>query len=182
MSKDTFDEILSLEEKFYDDGYQDGLADGIKAGRIEGRRLGLEKGFEKYVESARLYGKALVWTNRMPLFAQDIKTSDEASPGSNPASTTDGSSTSRKLLPQLPKNQRMAKHIKVLHALAESESLSTANSEEAVSDFDDRLKRAQAKVKIIERMVGEVNEGGVVPVKGGDENIEEAHMRNPGAF
>ncbi|RDL38090.1 Uncharacterized protein BP5553_05523 [Venustampulla echinocandica] len=183
MSKDTFDEILSLEERFYDDGYQDGLADGIKAGRIEGRTMGLEKGFEKYVRSARLYGKALVWANRMPVFSKDAKSSGQTPSESNPASATDdGGSVSRKPLPSLPNNQRLAKHIKVLHALAESGSLSTENTEEAVADFDDRLKRAQAKVKIIERMVGEVNEGGDSgvgkPVQSSGGNIEDANIRN----
>jgi len=58
-------------------------------------------------------------------------------------------------MPSLTDNARLAKHVKVLYALAESESLSTENTEDAVSDFDDRLRRAQAKAKIIERMVGE---------------------------
>merc|ERR1711977_512089 len=62
-------------------------------------------------------------------------------------------------------NQTLAKHLKVLHALAESESLSTENTEEAVSDFDDRLKRAQGKAKIIERIVGE-NQGDATAVAG----------------
>jgi flagellar biosynthesis/type III secretory pathway protein FliH len=65
MPPNTFDEILGLEEQFYDDGYKQGLEDGVKAGRIEGRTFGLEKGFEKYVESGRLYGKSLVWANRI---------------------------------------------------------------------------------------------------------------------
>jgi hypothetical protein len=61
-------------------------------------------------------------------------------------------------LPSLPKSQRLERHLKVLHALSESESLSTENTEEAVSDFDDRLKRAEGKAKIIERLVGEGRE------------------------
>jgi len=36
--------------------------------------------------------------------------------------------------------------------------LSTENTEEAVSEFDDRLKRAEGKAKIIERLVGEGRE------------------------
>jgi len=58
-------------------------------------------------------------------------------------------------LPPLPNNQRLAKHLKMLHALSESASLSTENTEEAVNDFDDRLKRAQAKEKIISKMTGD---------------------------
>ncbi|KAH8821119.1 hypothetical protein F5884DRAFT_75058 [Xylogone sp. PMI_703] len=145
MSLNPFDEVLDLEEQFYNDGYQQGLADGVKAGRIEGRTFGLEKGFEKYLESGRLHGKSLVWVNR-------ISKSEEEK-------NEDGTIQKTSVLPPIPETQRLAKHVKVLYALAESDSLSTENTEEAVSDFDDRLKRAQAKVKIIERMIGETKPG-----------------------
>ncbi|KAL2021782.1 hypothetical protein VTK56DRAFT_6556 [Thermocarpiscus australiensis] len=58
-------------------------------------------------------------------------------------------------LPPLPANPRLGKHIATLYALAETESLSTENTDEAVDEFDDRLRRAQGRAKIIERMVGE---------------------------
>ena len=61
----TFDEVLGLEEQFYEDGFRQGYEDGVKAGRVEGRTFGLEKGFEKYVESGRLHGKSIIWANRM---------------------------------------------------------------------------------------------------------------------
>jgi len=174
MPANTFDDILGLEEKFYDDGYQQGMSDGVKAGRIEGRTFGLEKGFEKYIESGRLYGKSIVWANRSPQALESSvlqKESDAKSP--------DGSSNPDQKLPQLSDHLRLAKHIKVLHALAESESLSTENSEEAVSDFDDRLKRAQAKVKIIERMTGETEKDaeGTKRVQSINSNIEDASLR-----
>jgi hypothetical protein len=62
-------------------------------------------------------------------------------------------------LPPLPDNPRLGKHITTLYALAETESLSIENSDEAVDDFDDRLRRAQGRFKVIERMVGEVENG-----------------------
>ncbi|TVY78250.1 putative ORAOV1 family protein [Lachnellula suecica] len=154
MESGTFDEILGLEEGFYDDGHRQGMADGVAAGRIEGRTFGLEKGFEKYVESGRLYGKSLVWANRIPQLQRNQ--TNPAFPAPNGTSQLSKSTSPLRKLPTLPDNQRMVKHLKVLHALAESESLSTENTEEAVSDFDDRFKRAQAKAKIIERLVGEV--------------------------
>jgi hypothetical protein len=49
----------------------------------------------------------------------------------------------------------MERHIRVLNALAEPESISTGNSEGAVSELEDRFKRAQAKIKIIEKATGE---------------------------
>lgn len=59
-------------------------------------------------------------------------------------------------LPKLPTtNPRLEKHIRTLYALVEASSLSTTNSEESVADFDDRLKRAEGKVKMIEKLVGE---------------------------
>jgi len=45
------------------------------------------------------------------------------------------------------------KNIKMVHALVEPETLSTANTDEAVQDFDDRLKRAQAKAKVVTKMI-----------------------------
>lgn len=173
MPHDTFDEVLGLEEKFYNDGYKQGLTDGIAAGLIEGRKFGLEKGFEKYVESGRLYGKSLIWANRIPQLSS--KTSPNTSPKSN--EVAHDSPAVKLSLPPLQYNPRLVKHVKVLHALAESDSLSTENSEEAVSDFDDRFKRALSKAKIIERMVGEGGvkdgeEGKVAPRN--DENIEDA--------
>jgi len=141
MPPANFDEVLSLEEGFYNHGLEEGKADGVKAGRIEGRTFGLEKGFEKYVESGRLFGKALVWANRLPQ--------------NTPKPSDSTSSSATQSLPPLVDHQRLFKHVKVLHALSESGSLSTENTEDAVSDFDDRLKRSQGKVKIIERITGE---------------------------
>lgn len=133
IDHDPFDDLLGLEDQFYNEGYTLGAAEGAKAGRIEGRVFGLEKGFEKYMEAGRLHGRSIVLAGRFP---QDAATQ----------TTT---------LPHLSNNPRLEKHIRVLYALSEPASLSTDNSEEAVSDFDDRLKRALAKLKIIERLVGE---------------------------
>ncbi|KAK5992269.1 hypothetical protein PT974_05670 [Cladobotryum mycophilum] len=36
---------------------------------------------------------------------------------------------------------------------AEPDTLSTQNTDEAVQDFDDRVKRAQGKAKIVERII-----------------------------
>jgi hypothetical protein len=161
MQSNVFDEVLGLEEQFYDDGFQQGLTDGVKAGQIEGRTFGLEKGFEKYVESGRLYGKSLIWANRMPASQQSLTSEDRQHPRLTSNATSNDHSQGKSFhnkLPSLPSSQRLSKHLKVLHALSESESLSIENTEEAVSDFDDRLKRSQGKAKVIERMIGEGRE------------------------
>lgn len=66
---------------------------------------------------------------------------------------------------------RLTKHILTLYALVEPASLSIQNTEESVSDFDDRLRRAEGKVKIIERITGERGDG--PKRKSGEEGIEE---------
>ncbi|KAF7553436.1 hypothetical protein G7046_g7112 [Stylonectria norvegica] len=126
---DPFEDVLNLEANFYRDGYQQGLRDGIAAGRIEGRTFGMEKGFEKFLESGRLASKAIVWANQAPLAA----------------------AAGHCALPALPHNTRLQKNISTLYALVEPETLSTANSDEAVQDFDDRVKRALGKAKVIEK-------------------------------
>lgn len=174
MPATTFDEVLGLEEEFYQDGYQQGLADGVKAGQVEGRTFGLEKGFEKYVESGRLHGKSLVWANRAPQFRSNPSTNGSGSLASGETPRQDHPSSPNLKLQNLPDNARLAKHIKVLYALAESESLSTENTEDAVSDFDDRLKRAHVKARIIERMAGEARGG--EQVTSGDGSIEDVSV------
>jgi hypothetical protein len=76
-------------------------------------------------------------------------------------------------LPPLPHKDggRLRKHISTLYALAETESLSTENNDDAVSDFDDRLRRAQGRAKVIERMVGE----------GGAKKGSDGQGHDPGA-
>lgn len=136
MASDPLADVFNLEDGFYRQGYDQGLADGVQAGRIEGRSLGLQKGFEKFLESGRLAGKSVVWANRIP--------GKQGERGADAACT----------LPPLPKNARLEKNVNMLYALVEPDTLSTDNTDEAVQDFDDRVKRAQGKAKIVERMAG----------------------------
>lgn len=182
---DPFDSLLNLEETFYNEGYAAGVVDGERAGLVEGRIFGLEKGFEKYVRMGRLHGKAVVWAGRLPPGPQietrpsyddsihftkmpgkaavqeghgetppPLAASEERQP---PPTATKASA--QESLPLLSHNPRLEKHIRTLYALVESSSLSTANTEEAVTNFDDRLKRAEGKVKIIEKFIGEFGDG-----------------------
>ncbi len=166
VEQDPFDHLLSLEAEFYKEGYDLGVSDGERAGLIEGRAFGLEKGFEKYITMGKLHGRATIWAGRLPdhknegtnkenmarkqkqslnfedLSAEEKK--DEA--GLNAASGE---------APNLSANTRLEAHIRTLYALAEPGSLSTENNENSVSEFDDRLKRAEGKVKVIEKLTGE---------------------------
>lgn len=141
---DLFDGALSLEENLYTEGYERGVADGARAGKLEGRSVGMGKGFEKFVESGRLYGRSVVWANRLP--------STAPSKGSEQEAGREGAAAEE--LPPLPQNSRLAKNVETIHALTEPGTLSTENSDEAVQDFDDRLRRAQGKVRVVERVIG----------------------------
>ncbi|KYK60535.1 DUF1715 domain-containing protein [Drechmeria coniospora] len=147
MSDDPLGDVFNIEDKFYQEGYKQGLEDGIKAGRVEGRSFGLQKGFEKFLESGRLAGKAVVWANRIP-----SSTANQPGPTSGEGKSAESKGVCT--LPPLASNARLDKNIKMVYALVEPDTLSTENTDEAVQDFDDRLKRAQGKAKVVERMLG----------------------------
>ena len=169
---DPFDSVLTLEDKFYNEGYDLGVSDGSRAGLIEGRFFGLERGFEKYASMGKLHGRAVIWTGRLPITG-DTLDSDRQDP--TPADSESifeslsiqersGGSVAPEVkyspgrrTPGLPANVRLEKHIRTLYALTEPESLSTANDENSVSDFDDRFNRAEGKMKIIEKWTGEMS-------------------------
>ncbi|KAL8414368.1 hypothetical protein RB594_005557 [Gaeumannomyces avenae] len=150
MALDPFDHVLNLEDQFYQEGYQQGTADGGKAGKIEGRALGLEKGYEKFLEAGRLYGRSLVWGARLSQQAEKPEGRADSVP-------------ERQELPPLTANPRLRKNTVTLHALVEPETLSTENTDEAVNDFDDRVKRAQGKARIIEKTAGEQTPKRAIP-------------------
>ncbi|CAN9278084.1 unnamed protein product [Alternaria alternata] len=144
---DPFDDILTLEDTLYTAAYDLGASDGAHAGRIEGRIFGLEKGFEKFAELGHLHGRSVIWASRLPsLVPNNAKGADEKTEPEN------------KTLPLLSKNERLKNNTTLLHSLTDPETFDTANTEEAVADFDDRFKRAGAKAKVIERIVGETDD------------------------
>lgn len=177
--EDPFDTLLTLEDTLYTSAYDLGVKDGARAGRIEGRIFGLEKGFEKFAAMGALHGRACVWGARLP---SSVKKEEENVANSNrnkvveetdsdkKESQEGGEKTGlensvpkqekkagieRKVLPPLPSNTRLEKHISMLHGLTDPSTFSTENNEEAVADFDDRFKRAGAKAKVIDRVIGE---------------------------
>lgn len=154
-TNDAFDDLLNLEEEFYSEGYEQGVADGDRAGRIEGRAFGIEKGFEKFVEAGRLHGKSVVWANRLPQVRQRPRESGATAP--SPSASAPPVGNKQQALPVLGGGggARLEKNIVMLHALVEPDTLSTDNTDDAVNDFDDRVKRAQGKARVIERHVGE---------------------------
>ncbi|SPN97532.1 uncharacterized protein DNG_01043 [Cephalotrichum gorgonifer] len=175
---DLFDGALSLEDALYKRGYDQGVADGARAGKLEGRSVGMGKGFEKFSEAGKLYGRAVVWANRLPSAKRGLSVEEaggeagggrtgEARRSPEPATSGEGGQGS---LPPLPGNTRLARNVETVHALMEPATLSTENSDEAVQDFDDRFKRAQGKAKVVERMIG----GKVSKVEGSGSKGEES--------
>ncbi|EFZ01913.1 essential protein Yae1 [Metarhizium robertsii] len=142
---DPFDDVLNLEDNFYQRGYSQGLADGEKAGRMEGRSFGMQQGFDKFLESGRLASRAIVWANRIPPRAKQ-----SPAEGGGCSDTQEDKKTCA--LPSLPNNARLEKNVRMVYSLVEPDTLSTENTDEAVQDFDDRVKRAQGKAKVVERM------------------------------
>ncbi|CAK1362831.1 unnamed protein product [Cercospora beticola] len=137
---DVFEDVLNLEDRYYQEGYDLGVADGAKSGRIEGRTFGLEKGFEKFLEMGKLNGRAAVWEARLSSSRKPDDTS---------------ASSKNSVMPPLNGNERLRKHVERLAALSDPNGLSTKNDENDVSEFDDRLKDAKAKATLIARIVGE---------------------------
>ncbi|KAH8696813.1 hypothetical protein GQ44DRAFT_633998 [Phaeosphaeriaceae sp. PMI808] len=148
---DPFDSLLTLEDTLYTTAYTSGSLAGALAGRTEGRFFGLENGFEKFTTLGALHGRSVIWGAR----------------------TLADSKVERKvetLIPRLSDNTRLRNNVVLLHSLTDPMTFSTENTEDAVADFDDRVKRAGAKAKVIERIVGEGAQDAVV-VQGKVKNL-----------
>lgn len=160
-SNNLLDSLLDLEEDFYKEGHDLGAADGAHAGYTEGSVFAVEKGFEKFVEMGRLYGKALVWAQRLADSKQKSSTSDytysrketEMTAGNDLDVSLEPSVCSE--MEMFPPSARLAKNLDILLELVDPASLVMANTEEAVTDVDERFKGAMIKAKLIQRALGE---------------------------
>lgn len=164
MENNLLESLLDLEEEFYQEGFNLGAADGAQAGYTEGSVFAVEKGFEKFLELGRLYGKALVWAQR--LADSDPSNSFSADRNQKGVSHVSHSSTEPdqgvsvapavcKEMVSFPPSSRLAKNIDTLLELVDPASLPMQNTEEAVNDVDERLKGAVVKAKLIQRALGE---------------------------
>lgn len=166
VDDDPFDTLLSLEDGFYKEGYDLGVSDGDHAGLVEGRLFGLEKGFGKYIAIGALYGRATIWAGRLPekscdqdlIKYQDRGVDTRAGLENLPVQEWGAESMQARekaYVSRLQGSNRLETHIRTLYALAEPGSLSTNNDEDSVSDFDDRLRRAEGKLRVLEKLTGE---------------------------
>ncbi|KIW88115.1 uncharacterized protein Z519_11225 [Cladophialophora bantiana CBS 173.52] len=151
MATDPLDQLLELENDYYKEGYDAGAADGAYAGMVEGKVFGIEKGYEKAIELGRLHGRALVWRERLCLGKKGG--SEETS--ESQAAHSSGLGDIIQSLSQLSDNTRFRRHVEGLYHSSDGATVAKANSDEAVTEFDDRVARAQAKAKVIANIVGE---------------------------
>lgn len=162
MDDDILDSVLDLEESSYRAGFEEGKADGLEAGYTEGRIFGIERGFYKALEMGKLHGRALMLNACLldpnPLPGNDLNPSSlEAATAATADSRAGNHNTASdpSSLPTLPENFRLKKHVETLLKLTDPQTLSVENTGEAVEAFDDRMKKALAKAKIIDRMIAE---------------------------
>ena len=193
MSGDSFDDLLNLEDNYYQEGYALGEADGTHAGLVEGKLFGVEKGFEKAMSMGRLSGRAEVWRWRGRGRRSQPSSTTSSSPSSQPSQTVSlpsgkisprptqvtspsGARAATPIgdLPPLSANARLERHIESLSAITDSASMSGKNSDDAVADFDERLAKAIAKAKVISNIVAEPLHVEEVPVHHGHRSIEES--------
>ena len=117
----------------------------------------MENGFEKFVEMGRLYGKALVWAQRLA-----NSKSDETSEATHQVQQQDSLSLDPSICNEMPRipahSARLTRTLATLLELVDPASLDMSNSEEAVNDVDERLKGAAMKAKLIQRAMGEGEE------------------------
>lgn len=174
MASDPFDDLLGIEDDYYREGYDAGVADSTYAGLIEGRVFGIEKGYEKALELGKQRGRALVWQQRLDLSTSSDQSHQQATSSSDDQSTSaseDGMMRHiAQALPRLPTNARLRKHVEALLAAADPSAVDRDNSDEAVTDFDDRIAKANAKTKVIANIVGEV----FSPSSTGSSGIEDS--------
>lgn len=154
MASDPFDDLLELEDGYYQEGYEAGVADSTYAGMIEGKVFGIEKGYEKAVELGKLHARAVMWQ-------EGIQREDTAQPLVVPDVTEPKAPELSRLrdivhgLPKLMDSARLRRHVEGLQAASTSSTIAKDNSDEAVTEFDDRIAKAKAKAKVIANIAGE---------------------------
>lgn len=159
MSDNILDSVLNLEEVSYQAGFNEGEADGAKAGYAEGKIFGIEQGYQKGLEMGKLHGRALMLNASL----SEPNSMSEGAIGPCLVNSTTSDSKARNDqffsvmpdIPTLPENPRLKKHVETLLKLTDPDTLSVGNSDEAIDEFDDRMKKAKAKTKVIDKLIAE---------------------------
>lgn len=163
MEDDLLDSVLSLEEEAYQAGFEEGKRDGSEVGFAEGVTFGIEQGFQKTLQMARLHGQALalracmskssklsIDEKKQPVHELSVEQKFLQQQDEKPVFTAALSKP-----PTLLANDRLRKHIDTLIKLTDTRTLTLQNSDDAVEIFDQRMKKAIAKAKVIDKLVDE---------------------------
>lgn len=157
MSDDLFEDVLDVEDNFYQEGFDAGVADGQHAGLVEGKIFGIERGYDKALELGKLHGRALVWKRRQQSAASSTTSVTNAASVDLGQANLEDDTVSQALasLTALPKNTRLEKNIEALLALTDSTQVPTDNTDESVEKLEDLTAKATTKAKVIATTVGE---------------------------
>lgn len=157
MDDPNFESLLSLEDTYYEQAFEQGITEGRRQSRLESRLFGVEKAVEKFTQLGILQAQADLWAARTRQEAEDPPKRVVTSPNVSVSIIATDREQFTPTLPSLPRRERILKQIELLRALVDTSELSFNNSNEAVSALDDRLKRAQTKAKLLEKLFGEEN-------------------------
>ncbi len=154
MASDPFDDLLDLENDYYQEGYDAGVADSTYAGMLEGKVFGIEKGYEKALELGKLHGRALIW--QAPSQPGKIGESTSAS-GDSQSLARDSSRLGDIIRNRVQplESGRLQRHIEGLYTASANSIIAKDNSDQSVTEFDDRIAKAKAKAKVIANITGE---------------------------
>jgi hypothetical protein len=161
MDDDILDSVLGLEDASYQEGFEEGKADGAVKGYAEGQVFGMERGYQKALEMGKLYGRTLVVNACLSDPASTPGTiakqfSSSTTPGTSAAAFNNYSTSyGRPDLPEIHGNVRLKRHVETILKLTNPHTVSTENTDEAVEDIDDRLKKALAKAKVIDKLIAQ---------------------------
>lgn len=185
--RDPFDILLDLESAYEARGYTDGLHDGKAQALSSSTLFGIEKGFEKYIVMSRLRFRAEKWARAFDVHVDHNTPAPAAVPVSSSVGGVNvGADANADMAPAAQGagvevgtenshvHSRLQKHTATLLKLTSAQTMDYANTDEAIGDFEERLKRAQAKCKVIERMVGTGDPGAVVSKGNGE--IEDPRL------
>lgn len=172
MDDDPLDSLLDIEEDYYQEGYELGEADGAHAGYVEGKLFGIEKGYEKGLAMGKMFGKALVWKSRL---RRETTLSADGAAAAAVESHFPELDLALAELARFSEAGRLGNNIDQVLATTDLDNISSGNEDDSVADFDDRLKKAAAKIKIISRVIGEHEKSSGAEAASGDGtgNIED---------
>ena len=170
------DSLLNPEDSFYAEGYAQGHRDGLQQSAFESRVFGVEQGFQKAVIMGRMHARARLWSARSRPPQQHKETLGTAA-GSNVLDDQKNKDDVKEL-PVLKANERLQRNIENLLVYTDPATLSPANTDDDVADFDYRLRKALDIVKVIERTIGE-RDGDEMQVGSSSANdIETLNLKN----